>query len=96
MYYEHCSWQRDQTLKYIMMECGLLDCATEEEIDRVGKYISSHMCCDINIQNLAEMIASYSKPACNMVDFIAWIMAKLSNHCVSRFYYFRRCEEEEQ
>lgn len=94
MYYEVCTWQREPTLQYLMEECNLLDCATEEEIERVGKYITSHICNKINMILLAEMVASYSKPVCNMKDFVTWVLIEISNHCVNRCY-FRREEQEE-
>lgn len=93
MYYEYCSWQREPTLDYLTEECELLDCATDEEMERVGKFVTSHICSDYNIQRLAEMVASYSKPQCDMTNFICWIMTEISNNCVFRFYTYR--EENE-
>ena len=95
MYYEYATWQKEPTLTYITEECDLLDCATEEEIERVGKFITSHICTDYNMQKLSELIASYSKPPCDMVNFVAWILTELSNNCVSRFYVYQEREEKE-
>lgn len=94
MYLEAMSWQREPLLAYITEECGLLDCSTAEEMERVGNFVTSHMCSDSNMQRLGEMIASYSKPQCEMHDFAAWIITELSNHCVKRMYFYRDDEEE--
>lgn len=87
MYYEAKTWTREPLLNWIMEECNLLDCATDEEIERVGKFINSHLCSEENMVECAKMIGSYSKPQCNMVDFVAWILTEISNHCVNRVYW---------
>ena len=95
MYFEVKVWDSDRTLSWLEEKCNLLDCATEDEIYRVERYIISHLCTDSNMQMLAEMVAGYSRPVCNMEDFVCWILMEISNHCVNRIYTYRQEGERE-